>query len=199
MQPSVNKEDAHILWEGLKDLPEPLAKPVLIVVSGLPGTGKTFFSERLADLFPCAILETDFLRRLLFGRPAYTAQESARLFDACHRLIEDLLSQGIPVILDATNLVESHRMRLYNIADRADAKIVLVRVEAPVETVRQRLLARASVADGEAHSDADWSVYKKMRPSAEPIGRAHYAVDTSRDITPVLDKIVRDIKRWLRR
>jgi len=34
-----------------------------------------------------------------------------------------------------------------------------------------------------------------MKLAVQRIGRNHYAVDTSRDITPVLDKIVREVKR----
>jgi hypothetical protein len=34
-----------------------------------------------------------------------------------------------------------------------------------------------------------------MRSSVEEIQRRHYAVDTSRDITPVLDKIVKEVTR----
>jgi hypothetical protein len=34
-----------------------------------------------------------------------------------------------------------------------------------------------------------------MKPSVQKISRNHYAVDTSRDITPVLDKIVREVRR----
>ncbi len=198
VQYGVIKTDVKSLRDGLGNLPEPLAKPLLIVVSGLPGTGKSIFSRSLSQRFPLAILETDALRRAMFGQPSYTAWESARLFNACHKLIEELLDKGVPVILDATNLFETHRQRLYHIADRLGVKLILVRVEAPVEAVRERLNARSSTPDPGLHSEADWSVYKKMRSLVQPIGRTHYVVDTSRDITPVLDKIVREIKRWLR-
>ncbi len=39
-------------------------------------------------------------------------------------------------------------------------------------------------------SDADWAIYQRMKPSVQKIRRHHYAADTARDITPVLDKIV---------
>ena len=189
-------------WEFIRDslgpLPEPLVKPVLILVSGLPGTGKSYFSHRLLERFPLAILETDALRRVLFSRPSYSAQESSRLFTACHRLIKELLSRSIAVLLDATNLVEVHRERLYHIADRVGAKLIIVRVEAPADQVRRRLENRSLALERGDQSEANWGVYERMRPSAEPIRRNHFAVDTSRDVAPVLDKIMREINRWLR-
>ena len=185
--------DVAILAGSLGQLPEPVAEPVFVAVSGLPGTGKSYFSQRLAERLPLAVLESDSLRKVIFSPPDYTAEESSRLFKAIHSLIESLLRRGVSLILDATNLSERHREYLYSIADRLGTKLVLVRVEAPPRVVRERLVRR-SRGSGNS-SDADWAVYQKMCPTAQRITRRHYAVDTSRDITPVLDKIVREIKR----
>lgn len=185
--------DVERLSESLGQLPEPIAEPVLIVVSGLPGTGKTYFCNRLAERLPSVVLESDVLRKTLFSPPSYSAKESSQLFRAIHQLIQRLLAKGIPLILDATNLSERNREYLYSIADRLDAKLVLVRVEAPPEVVRQRLEARREKPENK--SDADWEIYRRMKHSVQKIRRNHYAVDTSRDITPVLDKIVKEVTR----
>ena len=67
----------------------------------------------------------------------------------------------------------------------------MVHVEAPPEVVRGRLESR--LEDSESKSDADWVVYQRMKPLVQKIRRQHYAVDTSQDITPVLDKIVKEV------
>jgi len=187
--------DAQRLLESLGQLPESMARPAFIVVSGLPGTGKSYFCRKLAERLPFLILESDALRKTLFPSPGYSPEESARLFQAIHQLIARLLDRGIPLILDATNLSERFRERLYNIAGRSHARLILVRVEAPPEVVRARLQSRAEGASPEDHSEADWSVFQKMKPSVQKIGRNHFAVDTSRDISPVLDKIVREVNK----
>ncbi len=185
--------DVQRLAGSLGELPEPVVTPAFVAVSGLPGTGKSYFSGKLAERLPFVILESDALRKALFPSLTYSPQESSRLFQACHQLIEKLLKRGVPVILDATNLSERYREHLYSIAEHLDARLVLVRVEAPPEVVHERLKARTENSDGS--SDADWEVYKKMKSRVQKINRNHYAVDTSRDITPALDKIVREIKR----
>ncbi len=187
--------DVQRLTESLEQLPEPMVEPAFIVVSGLPGTGKSHFCSKLAERLPFVILESDALRKTLFPSPGYSSQESSRLFRVCHLLIESLLEKGIPLILDATNLSERFRERLYNIADHLDVKLIMVRVEAPAEVVRERLKARRDGANPGSKSDADWEVYQKMKPAVQRIHRNHYVVDTSRDITPVLNKIVREVKR----
>ena len=185
--------DVQRLTESLGQLPEPVAEPVFIAVSGLPGTGKSYFCSKLAEKLSFVILESDALRKALFPSPSYSQQESSRLFRACHLLIERLLRKGISLILDATNLSERYREHLYSIADRLSVKLLLVRVEAPPQIVRERL--ESKLKDPENKSDADWEVYQKMKSSVQKIRRNHYAVDTSRDITPVLDKIVREVRR----
>jgi predicted kinase len=187
--------DVQELKKAMGRLPEPAAKPALIIVSGLPGTGKSYLSRKLAERLPSVVVESDALRKQLFPIPTYSAEESHRLFAACHRLIEDFLGSGISVILDATNLVEHHREPLYRIAQRFKARLILVQVEAPGKVVRERLQGRVEGINCEDNSDADWSIYQRMRTRVERISRNYYAVDTSRDITPVIDKIVREAKR----
>ena len=199
MKKALLSDDVNLLQWRLPSVPDPLPRAVLIVVSGLPGTGKSYFSRRLAERLPIAVVETDVMRRVLFPEPDYSAKESARLFRACHALIEEMLRRCIPVLLDATNLVEANRERLYNIAHRASAKLILVRVEAPPGVVAQRLGQREQgAADPEDVSTAGRSVYDRMATSVEPIRRNHLAVDTSRDITPVMEKIEREIQRWVK-
>ncbi len=186
--------DAHRLAGSLGTLPESVVRPALVVLSGLPGSGKTYFCQKLSERVAFVVLESDALRKTLFPAPSYSPEESARLFLAIHHLIEDLLRKGISVILDATNLVEYRRERLYNIAERLKAKLILVRLYAPPEVVYERLKARAE-GKASTFSDADWEVFQRLQPTAERIRRQHFVVNTAKDISPVIDKIVREINR----
>ncbi len=183
--------DVQRLTESLGELPELVAEPVFIAVSGLPGTGKSYFCSKLAERLPVVILQSDALRKVLFPSPSYSPQEQSRLFGAVRLLIESLLKKGNSLILDATNLSERHREYSYGIAERLGVKLILVRVEAPPRVVYQRLKARRE--NLESKSDADWVIYQRMKPSVQKMRRNHYVVDTSHDITPVLDKIVREV------
>ena len=183
------------LRRSVKNLPDPVARPTLVLVSGLPGTGKSYFCRKLAERVPLLVLESDHLRRLLFSRPVYSRDESSRLFRAVHALLRDLLDQGMNVALDATNLEEHHRERLYHIADQLNARLIIVRLKAPPEVVEQRLRNRTVGLDRSDHSEADWDVYRKMEPVSEPIRRNHFQVDTSKDITLALEKVAHIIDR----
>jgi len=192
-------DNAHItsdslqLLESLGQPLEPVAEPFIVAVSGLPGTGKSYVSQRLREKLPAMVLESDALRKILYPRPTYSNGESAHLFAAIHMMIDRLLGKGIPVILDATNLTEHNREYIYNIAERRGARLILVKVIAPQEVVKERLTARSKETG--VKSDADWAVYQKLKPTENNISRKHYVVDTSEDISPVIDKIVRAVLR----
>lgn len=186
-------QDLELLRSKLGPFPEPVVEPSFIVLSGLPGTGKSHFCSQLSQHLPAVVMESDALRRKLCPQPTYSAEENSYLFSLIHRLIDELLGKNIPVILDATNLSERNREYLYHIAQQRGARLILVWVEAPPIIVQARLEARK--ASGQALSDADWKVYQKMKETAEKMTRRHFVVDTSRDVSPVLEKIVREATR----
>ncbi len=184
--------DVRRLRESLGKLPGPVDKPVFIALSGLPGTGKTYFSRKLAEKLPLVVLESDALRKTLFPQPKYDWRESARLFRACYFLIEQLLFEGISLVLDATNLTERYRRELYQIARKTGIRFILVKVEASPATVQKRMAERKR--DFSNRSDADWEVYQAMARTEEEIRLEHYVVDTARPIQPVINRIVREVK-----
>ena len=186
-------EDARRIEGCIQPLPPPRSSAALVVVSGLPGSGKSYFCRRLASRYPIARLESDALRKTLFGQPTHSDEESRRLFAASHYVLDRLLGAGISALLDATNLREVHRRQLYAIADRHGAKLVLVSLRAPAAVVEERLAGRGRRADPEDLSDAGPEVYQRMRSLAEPIGRPHIVVDTSADIEPAIDAVLREL------
>ncbi len=183
--------DVELLRQEAVPLPQPVDRPCMAVLSGLPGSGKTTFARKLAMRVPLAILESDALRQALVTRPKHSAKESKRLFSAIHTLAYELLLEGISVLVDATNLRESNRAELYALAKRAGARLFLVSVEAPQEVIRERLEQRATHPDPRDASTADWRVYRRMVSTSEPISRPHLTVNTDGDIEWALEQLER--------
>ena len=165
--------------------------PFLVMLSGLPGTGKSFFALELVKRVPLLVLESDRLRKALVRDPKYTRGEHSRVFAACHLLLEEFLGQGRRVLFDAANLTERFRQPVYQIARLASAPLVLIRFTAPEETVRRRLANRAAGLDPQNYSDADWLIHTRLRQGDQPIQREHITLDTSGDI----DQAVEDVAR----
>jgi predicted kinase len=167
--------------------------PSLIVLVGLPGSGKSYFASKLTEKIPAVVLESDFLRKKLVKQPVYSQFESFRLFKAVHQLIRKLLTAGYNVILDATNLSEESRRPLSAIAGETGAKTIVVHMNTPRDIAEARLSDRLVQRDG--YSDADWAVYQQLEPGFEPIKGAHYEINRALDISTIIDKIVAEITR----
>ena len=160
--------------------------PKLLMLAGLPGAGKSAFARQVSSRCPFLTLESDRLRKSLVPQPQYTPDEHRRVFRACHRLLDELLGQGYPLIFDATNLTERNRRPVYAIVRKRGVPLAIAVVTAPTGIVRQRLRDREAGLDPETWSDAGWDVHSRMAPAWEPVKRPHIAVDTSGDITRAL-------------
>lgn len=161
-------------------IPEPApGQPALVMLCGLPGTGKSTLAHRLAHRLPAVVIESDRLRRKLFPSPTYTAEESRRVHTVCHILIGWYLRHYYHVVYDATNLYEHHRRLVYRLADRSGARLSVVEVTANDDVIRERLTPRRrgdqlpARRDGQAQArPAPRGPGKSEDGSVEPSGRA---------------------------
>ena len=171
-----------------------IATPVLILISGLPGTGKSFLAREIAARLPAVIVEGDWIRKLLFGRPTYAGSESVWTHRIAHAAIQLLLASGWRVIYDATNLSEWHRAQVYRIADRTHARLVIVQTVAPERLVRERLSRRQEDRHPLDLSEATWDIYERLKRRVDPVRRPHIVVNTGREIDHALVRILRSAR-----
>jgi len=171
------------------------ARPVLVLLSGLPGTGKSHFAHCLSQQASLIVLNSDRLHKALVAKPVYSGSENTRLFPAFHRLISEYLVEGLPVVFDATNLVEVHRRTTYRIAEDLGVPLVVVRCSAHPAVVHRRLERRAQEQHPDDYSDAGWQVYSRLAFQEEVITVDHMTVDSDARALEAVTHISRLISR----
>ncbi len=186
------RDDVSSVIDSLQPLPRPRAAPVLVVLIGPLGAGKSTVADALRERTPIVVLRSDEVREQLIDAPEYSFAETQRVVRAMHGASVDLLRQRMTVLVDHTNLTEFERAPLYHLAEQHGARLVLVEVAAPMNVVLERLRdrhARDELRDPGSAAD----VYHRMAGRQEPIGREHHTVDTSRDVTPFIDALTMEL------
>ncbi len=172
------------------------SSPTLVMLSGLPGSGKSYLARCLRERLGAQIVESDRVRKALFTTPAYTSEESRLVHRICRIVAGNILRRRGNVIYDATNLVEFHRTFVYRLAERCQARLVIVQTVAPEQVIRERLAARLAERNPLDASDADWQVYEKLKRQISKRDRfAHrlVVVDTTQDTEENVARILRVI------
>ncbi|MFH1784975.1 MAG: ATP-binding protein [Candidatus Micrarchaeota archaeon] len=158
---------------------------MLIIICGLPGSGKSSFAKRLVNGFSSKLiyLSSDRIRKKIIKKPTYSEQEKKLIYDRMAEHAKKSLDMDGNVIVDATFYLESERKRFLKLAKQASAKAYIIVCTLSEEETRKRLKRRKN-----SLSDADFNVYLKLRKEFQPIKEKHIHIDSS---LPVKNNITR--------
>lgn len=113
-------------------------KPLLILLYGFPGSGKTHFARQLSENLASAHVHSDRIRFELFDQPRYDRQENAIVSQLMQYMTEEFLSAGINVIYDMNAMRKSQRSTLREMARKKDAKTIVVWFQMDPDTAYNR-------------------------------------------------------------
>ncbi len=118
----------------------------LIILSGLPASGKSTVARALQTAFPYPILEKDRIKECLFDTLGFQSHEEKRRLDAAAARIllqtaEDILTAGGSVILD-NNFDTAAGEALRSLQERCRPRSATVLLTADEETLYARYLER---------------------------------------------------------
>jgi predicted kinase len=167
----------------------PSGRAALVMFMGFPGVGKTHCARLLAARVGAAHVATDHLRSRLFIAASYADEENRAVFGIAEALVDELLSDGHVVVLDATNLVARNRAPMESVAARRGVPLLHVLVVADDEDARARLTARASGRADDDHSDADVRVYERMRVTGFEAPERHLELRNGPEVAAEIERI----------
>ena len=167
---------AHTLLAASYELP-----PALVLMCGLPASGKSWLAERTARILGAALHRSDVLRRRIAGEDGklpegrhrgaydqgrYAPDAKQRTYDALLADARRDLADGRTCIVDGSFVQARWRRPFADLAGELGVPYVLFEPFTTPEVAKERLERRA--LDPREPSEADWNVYLRLAEQYEP-------------------------------
>jgi predicted kinase len=172
--------------------------PLLIVVSGAPGTGKTTLAAKIAQGMHLLHLERDtFFRSLEHAAGGQQIDRPNAGIPLFYKVVSDLLRQGVSLVIDSTLYRDTYEENIAPLQKLADVVNVHCRANSADQRFYERELERAG------GRTPDWlenhmSHLKKIKPIVEyplQIGWDILEVDTNGEYKPTVKEVVAKLQK----
>lgn len=163
--------------------------PMMIMMQGLSGSGKSYLSANLAELVSGVRVRSSVERSKIYRKASregeslemYGADMNMRTFLEMKKVSGILLEAGQTLILDATYIRQRTRRQLLQLAQDSGCPARIIVCNPPMDTIISRLEQRS--IEREDPTDATIEVMESQRRVAEPLDedeeRIALHVDTS--------------------
>ena len=134
----------------------------MVIVFGLPGSGKSYFASRLAKRIKADYINSDRLRKEMHKLRTYSNQEKESVYEAMLQRMKEGVDESRNVVLDATFHKKQTRQPFIR-EMKTKGGIYFIEVIAEEGITRERLKRKRR------YSEADFKVYKIISSENEPL------------------------------
>ncbi len=166
--------------------------PLLFIISGLTGTGKSTLSMKLSIDYNAKVINTDVIRKKIAGidifekhhddlnTGLYSPKKILYTYEKVIEQAKKYLSNDNNVIIDATFQKKKYREMLNKAAEEFNIEPIYIQCTAPDKIVKKWLNERLKT---KTVSDGRWEIYKFQKKTFESFdsGDNYLIVDMSKD------------------
>jgi predicted kinase len=153
------------------------AKPLLILLYGYSGSGKTYFARQLTEHIQAAHVHGDRIRGELFERPRYDKEENDVVEQLMDYMTGEFLGAGLSVIYDVNAVRLGQRRTLRDMARKAKAEPILIWLQIDQESAFARLGKRdRRRADDKYAAPGDRATFERIAGSMQNPQNEDYVV-----------------------
>lgn len=186
---------------------KPAPPPVLVVMSGLTGTGKSYLAARLGKRLGAVTFRSDVIRKEIhgilatehrldkYGEGIYSTNATGRTYRVLLDRARTALERRESVVLDASFMNAKDRAEALGVAERARSRYFIVECTCSDEVAAARLTERRSERDEPSDGRLEIFAEQKMcfepiRPNESPFLRRW---DSSTDPNAFLKAFIREV------
>lgn len=119
-----------------------LSTPHVVIMVGMPGSGKSFFAEHFAKTFSAPIVSWNGIREELFNEPQFSKDEDAIVGRVADYMLAELLKTNATVLYEGDTMTQVARRNLVQTIRKAGYEPLFVWVQTDVVTAKSRAAKR---------------------------------------------------------
>lgn len=181
----------------------PCLRPLVLVLCGLSGTGKSFVAAEVAAALGAPCLQTDAIRKELFsaadltanyGSGRYSPDQRGAVYEELERRMVAALRDSVTVVLDGTFTRHLQRERVAALALQAGASVLFVHCHCPLEVAQDRVADRA--VHGPTLSDIRPAMLADQAREEEPFYGIDLVLelDTTENVASLLQEVLQYVR-----
>jgi predicted kinase len=136
---------------------------MIVLVKGLPATGKTWFSEKLAEKLNAMHLNTDKVRKEHGLTGKYDDSSRQKTYNLLFDQLEKYIIQGKRIIVDGTFHEKENQTRIVNLCHKYNSPLYVIGLKADEALIKERMARKRK------YSEADFDVYMKIKGKEHPM------------------------------
>lgn len=157
-----------------------LSTPHLIIMTGIPGSGKSFFAEHFSSTFKAPYVNFEKIRQQIFENPVYSNDEQAVVSRIVDYMLDELFKTNQTIVFEGPADTRTSRLQIAKKArdNGYNPMLVWVQTESIAAKARATKVVKGSPAISKERFDTIISKFNAPSPNEKPLvisGKHTYA------------------------
>lgn len=154
----------------------------VVIVFGLPGSGKSYFASRFAKVINAKYINSDRVRKEMFQKRVYSDDEKKAVYDKMLDQMKESAKQKKNLVLDGTFHKKDIRKKFVK-EMKEHGGILFIEIQADENIIRERLKKERP------YSEADFNIYQLISEQNESLTEPHLILkSTDHNIAEMISK-----------
>jgi len=155
--------------------------PLLIILHGVSGSGKSFGSAKLISSMHLIRIRSDCERKRMFGakgdpKKIYAKENIHKVYKKLKTIAEDLLKAGNKIVVDATFLNKKHRDLFKDLANVLGVPFKIIHFEESLSVLKERILQRKETESEDVSAANRIDILEKQIALQDPLTEEELSV-----------------------